>query len=379
MKSSRIPTLLAFCVYAIAPCFANAATCFGNPLVHLTGMFPGPLAVGDFNNDGNLDFVVAYQGTCGIGPGADLFLGDGKGGFRRMSIDQIGAGSYAMIAADLNGDGKLDLAMGLAGCGVGAGKLDVLLGNGDGTFQSAQGYHTGIEPSGVAAGDFNGDRKLDLIVDDGSTGRHYFFAGNGDGTFQLGKVIPVIQGLHYSANAIAADFNGDGKLDFAFIGFTEIVVELGNGDGTFGQFFVSDTGAGMSSIAVGDVNRDGKPDVVALYGLNTLGIFLGNGDGSLTLTSTYAALTERNLAIGDLNNDGIPDLVVSDLLTPPDFKIFKGKGDGTFPHEVSVPSGAGTDFVALGDFNHDGLLDVVSSNPTYTGNVRVQLNTGQCH
>jgi hypothetical protein len=146
-----------------------------------------------------------------------------------------------LAVGDFNGDGKLDLA-------IANGEIEVLLGNGDGTFQSPKIYPTTYQALSVSIADVNGDGKLDIITDGMDV-----LLGNGDGTFTKGSSVLVINSGNLISNPFIGDFNGDGKLDVA-IGFWLL---LGNGDGTF-QNPVQLANDNATTLAVGDFNDDGK-------------------------------------------------------------------------------------------------------------------------
>ena len=373
MKLRCVLLLLTFSTYSIAPSYASAASCFAHPLAYPTGDDPTNIVTGDFNNDGNLDFVDGYFNTC-VGNGADIFLGDGQGRFKRFGIPQLDADPSAIIAEDFNGDGNLDLAVAYEGCsgtpGVG---LAVVLGNGDGTFEPAQGYGPSRGSQGVAAGDFNGDGKIDLAVDVPSYQARHVWFGNGDGTFRLGRVQQLPWDPYWNK---AGDFNGDGKLDLATNIGLGIVIQLGNGDGTFSG---SNIYTGFR-FALGDMNRDGILDIVTVTFEGQLVVYLGKGDGTMIQASSYPAPYGDEVAIGDLDGDGALDVVATNRKWGT-VAVRKGAGDGTLPLqrlvEASLETGnPGTWAVAIGDFNSDGLTDFIAAD---IHSVNVLGNTGQCH
>jgi hypothetical protein len=200
----------------------------------------GILSLGDFNGDGKIDVVVSTPAIGSTSPGQEfVFLGDGDGTFQ-PAITSVGAYQVVSVAvADFNGDRKLDLAV--SGCVTGIGCVAarwLLLGNGDGTFQMPSFLGDTTDPNDVlgplAAGDFNGDSKMDLVFQGGSGLRYAeVYMGNGDGTFSninnydLGVTVNTLS-VHNFGLAIA-DFNGDGKQDIA----VSNLVLLGHGDGTF--------------------------------------------------------------------------------------------------------------------------------------------------
>jgi hypothetical protein len=210
---------------------------------------------------------------------------------------------------DFNGDGKLDL---VASSESGAG-LSVLLGNGNGTFQTAIANYTGLVPDSVAVGDFNHDGKLDLAEVDHTVLGVYVLLGNGNGTFQSAKECAQDTGDFAVA---VGDLNGDGKLDIvaANIGANTVSVLLGNGNGTFQTAANYAVGNGPTAVAVGDFNGDGKLDIVTTASnSNGVSVLLNNGKGSFPARSDFLfALPPDSVAVGDFNGDGKPDVVVTE-------------------------------------------------------------------
>jgi hypothetical protein len=324
---------------------------FAPAVSYPVGSFPNGVVTGDFNGDGKVDLAVANApSTVGV------LLGNGDGTFQSQQTFATGSGAVNVAVGDFNGDGKLDLVV----ADFTSNTVSVLLGNGDGTFQSQRTFATGSNPNSVAVGDFNGDGKLDLATANNGSANVSVLLGNGDGTFQSQQTFAT--GTN-SASVAVADFNGDGKLDLAVGNYgNNISVLLGNGDGTFQNQQTFLTGSGPY-LAVGDFNGDGKPDLaVDNFNNNNVGVLLGNGDGTFQSQQTFATgSSPLLLTTGDFNGDGKPDLAVSNIHGNT-VGVLLGNGDGTFQSQQAFTTGTFPDSVAAGDFNGDGRLDLATAN-----------------
>ena len=336
------------------------------------------VASADLNHDGNLDLAVGTSDTFVGSNTVTVLLGDGRGAFSAPTIYQIGGdyGSLNVAIGDLNGDGNPDLvANHVAYPNFG---VDVLLGNGDGTFALPVDYPTGAYPLWVAIADVNNDGRMDIITADNTytgnqfRGRVGVLLGNGDGTFQ-----PYIE--YATAKnptlVVAADFNHDGNVDLATAnGYypylpTSISILLGRGDGRFPTHteYELDNLAEFKMVT-GDFNGDGKIDLACSSGQ----LLLGGGDGTFEFGQPFASEGAFSIDAGDYNNDGKADLVTTDTAS---VLYFTGDGGGSFTQQPPLAVGYDPHAIVSGDFNRDHLVDVLTANFGYL-NVSVLLNTG---
>jgi hypothetical protein len=312
---------------------------------------PGCIAAADVNSDSRLDIV-----SCGNANNIWVLQGNGDGTFQPAVTYTVGTNyPEAVVLADFNGDGKTDILV-----VNNDSTVSVLLNNGDGTFQTQ--VVTNITTNAanvVAVGDFNRDGKADIavpvVVPQHGDSAVAILLGNGDGTFQS-----PIQSSGYAPtpNSIqVADFNEDGELDISWENFSgTIEIFLGNGDGTVQEPLNTTIGYDLY-VTVADLNNDGIPDL-AISNYESIDVFLGKGDGTFgTELSAPVGLPYRALLVGDFNGDGIPDLACYSGGVE-EISILLGKGDGTFqqPLTYNIPG----DAIAAGDFNGDGRLDVAA-------------------
>jgi hypothetical protein len=370
----------------------SASGTFGTPIVYtsnLLSMYGASVAIADFNGDGKLDLALTDETATNYG--VVMLLGNGDGTFQSSPrLYSGGLSPSAIVALDVNGDGKPDFAV-AGGSGTAYATLTVLLNYGDGTFPAGVSYPTAAGPGMAVAGDFNGDGKPDIavtsITHDTSgaavAGAISVLLGNGDGTFEAHQESST---ANFPEAIEPGDFNGDGLPDLVAIEGTPasgkvLATWLGNGDGTFNEM-VGPALSSISSLAVGDFNKDGKLDVAAV-GINngSVNIFLGNGDGTFGAPAQYpvGSMTQsppnHNVLTGDFNGDGKLDLAVA---TDNGIAILLGNGDGSFqPYTLLPPINSSLpaeELLALADFNGDGKLDILRSNESNI--IEVALGNG---
>ncbi|HEV8267235.1 MAG TPA: FG-GAP-like repeat-containing protein, partial [Thermoanaerobaculia bacterium] len=278
----------------------------GAPSTLDSGYGSSSLATGDFNGDGKPDLAVANTGALG-GNMLRVFLGDGSGGFGAPSSFPSGTGAESLAVGDFNGDGRADVVA--ASTNLSGAWL--LLGDGTGWFAAPTKTELTIPTGVILAGDVNRDGKLDLVALEGSlTGnRVAVLLGNGDGSFV--ESVSSLSGIGTRRSGVLADLDRNGTLDVAYSNGSEVFVLLGTGDGTFGPPSVR-SASGASSIQAVDVNGDGNLDLILTT--DVLEVLKGDGLGGFGPSTRLGGpridgLT--SLATGDFDRNGKPDIAVA--------------------------------------------------------------------
>jgi hypothetical protein len=352
----------------------GTATYYDNALGHTSEI---GIAIGDVNGDKRNDILTTTQYGDVV-----LFLNQGSGAFAlKGSIGKAGGGgqgSWLVAMADINGDKKLDLVV-----SDWYGEIWTFYGKGTGVFTAgpvypAQYWEQG--PDNMILADFNGDGALDIFKPlEGQTWDGQVLLGRGDGTFQTSAAYGWnVSGYGY--NLVTADFNGDGFPDLAYSGARSanltqagFEVMLGSSHGTLGApTFVPVINCGWPTnwIATGDVNGDGKADIVATVNYNCgsseVAVLTGLGTGKFSSPKYYPTGSTSNpgdVFLEDVNGDGKPDIVISN--SDGTISILLNKGTGTFGTASVITSVAAFSphlhALSFGDFNGDGKLDIAAA------------------
>ena len=327
------------------------------------GANPGGIATGDFNGDGIPDLAV----TNGDG-NATIFLGDGRGGFTALTpfpaCSFTGGLPGRIAAADVNGDGKVDLAI---LCNITSPtpgfSIGVFQGNGDGTFVNL--FSTGNgNLSGVIAADINGDGIPEFVI----ASDRGILALNLDTSF-----FDFILSNTAVQSVAAGDFNGDGKTDLLAIGsgIKPGIILLGDGAGNFQQ----GSPLGWPGGLTGDFNGDGLTDFLSYQGI--VQVVLNQGNANFLLGSDFPGNPGRPQALADFDGDGVLDVLTTFGAAP--LNVFLGHEDGTFDQlpAVSLNQLSHTT-VAVADFDSNGSPDVAALDFD-TGTVSILLNKNSFH
>jgi hypothetical protein len=337
----------------------NGTGGFSTPIAYGLGSLgadPGAnTVIADFDGDSNLDIASAATGTAGI------LFGDGAGGFR-LAAGPGGRGAYGLARADLNGDSKLDLVV------MSDGGFVVMPGDGTGKFgaPSSVTVPSSISFVGPVIGDFNSDTKLDVAVVDatssGPGGLPRFHMLPGDGLGGFGAAISTSFNASDPYSLAGGDLNGDGKTDLVTVnrgGGGGISVGLADGAGNFTMQpnLSVETASNPAGVGFGDFNADGKMDLAVPSGFG-FSILLGNGAGGFAPRTRITTANASSIRTADFNGDGKVDLAMVDESMNGKLSIVFGDGLGGFSAPLQFSPGAFLSDLVVADFNTDGKLDL---------------------
>ncbi|QQS48739.1 MAG: VCBS repeat-containing protein [Acidobacteriota bacterium] len=351
---------------------------FQSPASFFAGRQPTGAVTGDFNKDGRPDIAaVTADSKLAVLLNTGMASPDGHFTFAPAGfVEPSATGAEDALTADFNGDGNPDIAI------VQFGQFDnvvIHLGDGAGGFGPASFISAGGLPKAAVTADFNGDQKPDLAVANEDSSNVSVLLGNGDGTFDTAITVGNF-GLTFRPTSLAAgDFTGDGKIDLAVPGVNRIVIFSGDGMAGFTPVNTLNFSTTPSYIASGDFNGDSKPDLaIGLFveGKGTLSILLNLGGGNFSNPTSYLSgsiedgIVPSRIRVTDLNGDTKADLIVANFAS--DIIPYIGDGAGGFSPTANYTTGSSANSMAAADFTGDGAIDLVVAAP----NVRLLVGTG---
>jgi hypothetical protein len=352
------------------------------------GAAPYGLVLGDFDGDGKLDVATANNGD----QSATFLYGAGDGTFaanisRAVPPSSNGCSPYAIVAGDFDNDPRTDVVITCTDLGnTNFGYILKGVSNRMPTPTAIAALQStaALSPESIAAGDFDHDGKLDLAVGNYQGSSVWIVKGDGHDNFAA-TASPILELGTNVESVIAGDLDGDGRDDLVAAGYDwSARVSLQSMTGMLGGFTSYNAHGVPSSGILADVNHDHKIDLLLTDATNdAVAVLLGKGDGTFptgdgtNLPPEFPTHpTPDAIAVGDLDKDGNLDVVTANAAGS-SIDVLLGKGDGTFEKAIETTNLTSPSGVRLGDFNGDGLLDIIICSNRSSGTVTLLLNTSQ--
>jgi VCBS repeat protein/HYDIN/CFA65/VesB family protein/thrombospondin type 3 repeat protein len=331
------------------------------------GNRPVSIAAADFNHDGHQDLAVANFNDDTV----SILLGDGAGEFSRIGDVPVGGNrAFFVVAAEMTGDGEVDLAVADSSLPAGPGHTAVLAGDGAGHFSSAFNLisRTGEAPVALSVADLNDDGTADLAILDLANKSVNVQLQYGPGSFYPAGNYPVADAAHLAgctpSAILAGDFNADGRVDLVVTDKTNNTADIfqGSGYGSFSPAVGLPTEETPSAVGLGDLDNDGISDlVVANEAGDSLSILLGDRRSNFSGTRLAVAGNPSAVAVGDFNGDGAEDLAVA-LSGRDGVVVLLGEGSGTFARPSGGPLGLTPASMAVGNLDSGKTPDLAVAN-----------------
>lgn len=325
----------------------------------------------DIDNDGNMD-ILAYR--YDLPSASDLYFGNGNGSFVDNGETYIG-GARSLAFGDLDNDNIPDIVTGTHS------SVGIYQGDGSGKFTGVGGTFLLADQDSLVVDDFDHDGNLDVAATSAAYPDGFsVMLGNGDGTLQ--------SDVHYEIESLSSiakgDFDQDGNIDLVVTGLytADILIEMGNNDGTFQSSIRVATGDGSvntqnRSVTTGDINGDSALDIIVgkMFG-KQFSVLLNDGEGNFTLSIVTTTNIPAKVIIADMDGDGNMDVVSANPSSGANIYIQKGNGDGTFVNDYTLSTGSIVSDFTVADFNRDGKPDIAAVVNQAEAVVAVYMNGG---